>query len=336
MHAPHPRVPWRQTAGALLAGLALAGLDACSRPPPEPIPVLMYHHVAPDPGTDVWTVSVAEFRRQIADLKAAGYRAILPREIAKLRPWKFWQPRKPIVLTFDDGLLSVLTEAEPVLREAGFRAICYLITGSVAATPAERMQYGGYDCLSWEEVRAMQARGTIAFGIHSHSHAQRPDRLAQEAAECRRIFLDETGVETREFCHPYGRAPEILVAAVSNAGYRTAMVCEDRLFAPGLGTDWLRIPRVSVYGGHHGFAATPPIRAEPGTVAAEVRNAGVPLPVRGILREADTGRAWPLQPSGRLGPEPQAWRWTGLPPDLDPANLRVEIWEQNGLFRYFP
>ena len=332
MRAPTPCMSWRQAVRTLLAGAALALLGACSRPPPEPVPVLMYHHLAADPGADVWTVSVAEFRRQIAALKAAGYQTVLPGELRAGGA----RPPKPIVLTFDDGLLSTLTEAEPILRGAGFRAIGYLITGTVAAVPADRMKYGTYDCLTWEEVRAMQARGTFAFGIHSHSHAQQPARLARESTECRRIFLNQTGVEARDFCYPYGRAPEILVAAVSNAGYRTAMVCEDRLFVLLPGADWLRIPRVSIYGGRHGFSATAPVRADAGGVEADVRNAGVPLPVRGILRDGATGRAWPLQPSGRLGPKPQTWRWTDLPSELDPAALQVEIWEHNGLFRYFP
>jgi peptidoglycan/xylan/chitin deacetylase (PgdA/CDA1 family) len=332
MRPPNPCSSWLPAARALLAGAALAALAACSRPPAEPIPVLMYHHVAPDPGRDVWTVSTDEFRRQIAALKAAGYETVLPGELRAGGA----RPAKPIVITFDDGLLSTLGEAEPILREAGFRAINYLITGFVADVPANRMKYGTYDCLSWEEVRAMQSRGTFVFGIHSHSHAQQPARLAQEAAECRRTFQDKTGLDALDFCYPYGRAPESLVAAVSNAGYRTAMVCEDRRFVPGPGADWLRIPRVSVYGGHHEFSATPPVRAGPGAVGAEVRNAGVPLPVRGVLRDAATRRAWTFQPPGRLGPAPQAWRWTDLPADLDPASLQVEIWEQNGLFRYFP
>lgn len=332
MPPPNPRISWLPAARALLAGAALAALAACARPLAEPIPVLMYHHVAPDPGRDVWTVATDEFRRQIAALKAAGYETVLPGELRAGGA----RPLKPLVITFDDGLLSTLTEAEPILRAAGFRAICYLITGSVADTPAERMKYGTYDCLTWEDVRAMQSRGTFAFGIHSHSHAGQPDRIAQEAAECRRIFRDKTGVATRDFCYPYGAAPNHLVQAVAAAGYRTAMVCADRLFVPGLGADWLRIPRVSVYGGRHDFSATPPARAESGAIAADVRNAGVPLPVRGVLRDSATGRAWNLQPPDRLGPELQTWRWTDLPADLDPAALQVEIWEQNGLFRYFP
>ena len=325
------RRPWIP----LLAWVALVALGACARRPSEPISILMYHHVAADPGTDVWTVSVAEFRRQIADLKAAGYQTILPTDLAKIGRRTSRLPRKPIVIAFDDGLLST-AEAEPILREAGFQAICYLITGFVADVPADRMTYGTYECLTWEEVRAMQKRGTFVFGIHSHSHSGSPARLAQETAESRRLFKSKTDEETRDYCYPYGVAPDFLVQAVSNAGYRTAMVCEDRTFIPAPGADLFRIPRVSVYGGRHAFSATPAARTDSGACCAEVRNNGVPLPVLGRLRDESSGRTWSLQPTARLGPQSQSWCWTNLPADLDPASLQVEIWEQNGLFQYHP
>ena len=325
--------------GRAIAGLALPlllALPGCRPGPPKPIPVLMYHQVAPDPGGDVWTVSTAEFRRQIADLKAAGFRTILPADLPRIRPWKFWLPRKPVIITFDDGLLGAATEAEPILREAGFKAISYLILGFIADTPAERKQYRADDCLTWEEVRAMQARGVFVCGVHSFSHTPAPALQAQETAECRNIFRRKTEVETRDYCYPYGGAPDPLRQAVADAGYRTAMICEDRLFSPGPGTDLLRIPRVSVYGGRHAFAATPLSGPANGAFRAEVKNEGVPLPVRGVLRDAQTGRTWPFQPERRLDGHPQTWLWTNLPPQLSAAALQIEIWEQNGLFRYRP
>lgn len=323
--------------GILPAAAALvAGTTGCSPQPPEPIPILMYHHIAQDPGGDVWTISTEEFRRQIAELHAAGYQTLLPEDLAQIRRWKFWLPRKPILLTFDDGLLSTLVEAEPVLRQAGFQAICYLITGSIADTPAERMGYRVYECLTWEEIRAMQERGTIVFGIHSHSHSSDSARVAQEAAECRNIFHQKTGKKTRDFCYPYGAAPDGLVQAVSNAGYRTAMICEDRMFRPGPDADLFRIPRVSVYGGHHEFSATPASRSEEGTFCATVQNNGIPLPVRGVLREPQTGQTWTLLPEARLDGHVQTWCWTNLPPGMAAADPQIEIWEQNGLFRYYP
>lgn len=331
-----PRERFRKWPRLLPFLCALLLLSACSQHRPESIPILMYHHLAPDPGDDVWTVSIDEFRRQIADLKDAGYRALLPGDLAKRRAWKFWLPRKPVLITFDDGLLSTMTEAEPILREAGFRAICYLITGSTADTPGERMTYGTYECLSWEEVRAMQQRGTFVFGIHSHSHAGDPVRLAREAAACRQLFESKTHRKTRDYCYPYGIAPDVLVQAVSNAGYRTAMVCEDQMLSLAAPVDFFRIPRVSIYGGQHEFSVLPGAPPDAGAFCAEVRNQGVPLPVQGVLRDETSGRAWTLQPSARLGPQPQSWRWTNQLPDPNAGTLTVEIWEQNGLSRYFP
>ena len=308
---------------ALALALALAGAAGCGRAAPETVPVLMYHHLAPDPGGDVWTVGTDEFRRQVADLQAAGYRTILPGDLARRRPWKFWQPRKPVVITFDDGLRSTLTDAEPILRAAGFRAICYLITGNVADAPETRVKYRQDDSLIWPEVRDMLARGTVAFGIHSHSHAPDPARLALEAAECRRIFRRQTGAETRDYCYPYGVAPDVLREAVVAGGYRTATICDDRTFTNAPGADYFRIPRVSVFGGVHRFAVAPDPAPANGGFCAEARNDGSPLPARGVLRDAATGRRWDLPPVDRFDSHPRRWCWTNLPPDL--AAPQVEI-----------
>ena len=162
---------------AVLAAFAAGG---CGFQSPKSIPVLMYHGLAADPGPDVWTVSTEEFRRQVADLKAAGYRTILPADLEKRHRWKLRFVRKPILITFDDGLRSVLTEAEPILREAGFRATAYLILSTIADAPAARLQYRQDDCLVWPEVRDLLARGTFAFGIHSFSHTSDPARQALE------------------------------------------------------------------------------------------------------------------------------------------------------------
>ncbi len=323
--------PWIPAIGLLFLLLAAIGYALGK---PRSVPVLMYHHIAPDPGTDIWDVSTDDFRHQIAGLKAAGYHSILPADLEPSRRWRLLFHRKPILITFDDGLLSVMTEAEPILREAGFHAISYLILGFIADTPAQRQRYRNDDCLTWEEVRAMQARGTIAFGIHSFSHAPDPARQALEVRECREIFKRKTGVKPTDYCYPYGGASDPLRAAVAAAGYRTAMVCSDRLFTLAPRADLLRIPRISVYGGRHDIHASPPSPSADGFCAV-VRNDGVPLPVAACLRDTLTGRSWPLaSPVPRLGPQPQTWSWTHLPPGLSPEHLKVEIWEQNQLFQY--
>jgi hypothetical protein len=181
----------------------------------------------------------------------------------------------------------------------------------------------------------MARRGTIHFGIHSATHAQNPRLQAAEAGRARAILRAKTGLLATDYCYPYGNAPDALRAAVAAAGYRTAMVCADRVFRPADDADLLRIPRVSIYGGQHAFAVTPGAAVEQGSFTAEVHNRGVALPVRGVLRASGTGGGtWSLRPARRLDARPQQWRWTNLPPATAAAELHVEIWEQNGLFRY--
>ncbi len=325
---------WRR-ATRFLALLLLAA-PGCRRPPaPDELPVLMYHNIAEHPGNDVWSVATEEFRRQLEDLKLAGHATILPHELPR-GPRGGKLPAKPLVITFDDGLLSVMTEAEPLLRAAGFRAICYLITDYIADHPAQRRDYRGEPCLTWEEIRAMARRGVIAFGIHSATHAQNPRLQAVEVERARAILRAKTGLDSTDYCYPYGNAPAMLRDAVAAAGYRTALICGDRLFRPAADTDLLRIPRVSVYGGKHDFGVTPGASLEQGSFSATVSNRGVALPVRGLLRENGTGRSWHHDPGRRLDATPRQWRWTNLPPDVAAERLRVEIWEQNELFRYHP
>lgn len=317
----------------ICGGLLLSAVGCRKVPPPAPVavPVLMYHHVAADPGADVWTVSPEEFRGQMAQLKAAGFTSILPADLVAAGRGKKL-PAKPVLITFDDGLHSVKEVAEPVLRALGFRAVVYLITGFIAETPATRMSYKDYACLTWPEVRELADGNTMVFGIHSHTHSQSPARVAQEVAAARALFQEKTGRAAGDFCYPYGVAPDFLAQAVSNAGYQTAMICEDRVFWAGTGADLFHIPRVSIYGGHHDFQVGAILAATNAVLCASVQNRGVPLPVAAGYRAGNAAGFWQYRPATRLGPQVQNWCWSNVPPG---AGL-VEIWEQNLLFRYYP
>ena len=60
----------------LLMGAALPGLR-------QPLLILMYHNLAPDgESVEGMAVTVGRFREDVAALRAAGYTAVLPRELA--------------------------------------------------------------------------------------------------------------------------------------------------------------------------------------------------------------------------------------------------------------
>ena len=306
----------------------------------------MYHGIVETPNGDVWTVSRDEFAMQMRQLREAGFSSLLPDDLDRARRGLFLLPRKPVVITFDDGFRNNLQLAEPILRENGMHAICYLILGHVADFPAERSTYRGYENLVWPEVREAARRGTFAFGVHSVSHIARDPGAARQIREVprtRRLFRSKAGFGSRAYSYPFGSNPDPLREAVRKAGYRTSVVCEHRVFHFSRKADFLRIPRVSVHGGVHAFRLASADWGDDGSLRVVVSNRdGVGLHLVGILRDLRTGREGTCADGvARIGSDRKsrpeaAWSWSGIPADAaaDPGRFEIELREPNGLFVY--
>lgn len=305
------------------------------------VPVLMYHNVLDDEDLSLWQVSAEEFARQMDELKAAGWKTILPDDIWRASRGLCILPRKPIVITFDDGYEGVMKFAEPVLKKHGFKAICYLIVGRIAGEGPERGSFDSGPLLSTNEVADMAARGTVAFGSHSMSHKPIVGRLANEIRESRYALRRLTGVKTHSYCYPHGLyGHDAMYDALRAAKFRTALICEDELYRFGVETNLLAIPRVSVYGGRHDFRIAQASLAG-GHADVTVLNEGAAVPVRCLLRERADGRQFISDgPPVRLGQGRRAegtsarFHWSSLPEDLDASSLEAIVCEQNGLFTY--
>ena len=181
------------------------------------IPILMYHVIAPvPPGAarpDLW-VAPARFRRQMRALAAAGYHAITLR-----RAYDAWTrgaglPRRPVVVSFDDGSLSHSIHAAPVLRALGWPGVLNLALDHVGR--------GG--------ITAPRVRRLIADGWEVDSHTLThvdlttvgPRRLRRELRGSRRELRRRFGVPADFLCYPSGRFDPAIAAAAAAAGYRAA------------------------------------------------------------------------------------------------------------------
>ena len=296
---------------------------------PRDIPVLMYHNVLPAVEADsVWKVTAEEFRRQMDDLRDAGYQTILPDDIRRASCGWGWLPPKPVVVTFDDGYEGVMRYAEPILRDHGFRGICYVVVNRLGADGEPRPVFDSGPLLTTNEVAAMAARGTVAIGVHSLMHRRDPKQLAAEARVGRYELRKRTGVKSKSYCYPFGMYSQpFMREAVEAAHYRTALICEDRMFHYAPDADWLAIPRLSVYGGPHDIRMEA-VDFEKGIV--NVSNGGCELPLKAVMRDPATGRE-AESPAVRVGPKTRVLCVDGAG---FPTNAVVELRDATGLFRY--
>ena len=152
-----------------------------------------------------------------------GYRAVTLFDV-----WEHWHgrgalPRKPIVLTFDDGDSSVARFALPELRRLGWPGVLNLKVGNLP------------DGIRPKEVRALVEAGW-ELGAHTITH---PDlttlsdqALTREVEGSKREIEQRFGVKVRFFCYPSGRFDPRVVAAVRAAGFLGATTTAGRVGRP--------------------------------------------------------------------------------------------------------
>jgi len=325
--------PWRRIIFTVLAVPALLGLIVLAVYVAgirlaQRVPILMYHRVADDAPDDVWTVTTADFERQLSQFKAEGYHTYWPDEIHWNRMIGGKRLQKPLILTFDDGDLSVLETVEPLLEKYGFKAIAYCATAQIADTPASRQNDAGHRYLTWTEIRAMRERGIMEIGAHGHQHI-RADLAADPALEITRCIDDfkQKGKFTpNSYSYPFGVFQPAGIRMLRAHGFTTAVTCSERYARIAWGAKPMKLPRFWVCGGRHVFTITP----LPGpTTGYEIIHQGIPLSVCIHWTDPD-GK--PIAAAGSPQPLEAAMQCTfpGKPP---PSDINVQIWDQNNICR---
>ena len=86
------------------------------------IPILMYHSIINDHDG---SVSVKSFKKQMILMKKMGYQTIDFKDLEDNCD------KKKFIITFDDGYESVFLNALPILKQLGFKAICFIVTNQI-------------------------------------------------------------------------------------------------------------------------------------------------------------------------------------------------------------
>lgn len=223
-------------------GLAASGNPARQK---VTVPVLMYHRVAPmSTATNATsynlTVTPAQFREQMAWLKRNGYTAISQAELFRAIEDGAALPKKPVVLTFDDGYVDAVKDVLPVLEPLGWPGTFFIISSRI----------GERAFLTAQQIRRLSAAG-MDIGSHTVDHLELPSlsesSRAQQLTQSRKELEKVLGHPVRWFCYPAGRNDAASAASVEKAGYLLGYTTEG---GSVLRADSLsQLPRVRVSGG---------------------------------------------------------------------------------------
>ena len=208
---------------------------------------LMYHRFG-DSTRDPLCVDTETFEKQVRWL-AQEKLAVSVDQLMAFLEGRGTIRRGSVLITVDDGYLSVLSHMAPILHRYRVPAVAYVTTGRLGSDrPDARERY-----LSWDEAAKLPELG-ITVGSHAHTHrslGRMPLAQARdEGARSRELLQSRLGIEASSFAYPYGMRPDHspkTAAVLRELGYRSVFTAMHGAIVPG--SDPHSLPRIKVEGG---------------------------------------------------------------------------------------
>lgn len=183
--------------------------------------VLTYHYfdrgkpVGIKPEDYEFSMAAGQFAAHCRQLQESGYR-IIPPEVVTSLPQETLDDRRQVLVTIDDGHASVAESAAEILMEQRILPVISVITDHVG-----RPYY-----MNWGQLRELAMAG---FSVQSHTKSHRdltrlrPDELAAELGDSKKIIEDNIGLPVTTLTIPMGRLNKAVLAAARAAGYAIVM-----------------------------------------------------------------------------------------------------------------
>ncbi len=229
-------------------GVSAAASASAGRPGMDPVPILMYHVIAPPPPGAPFPglyVQPTEFAEQMQALKGAGWHAVTLDQVEAY--WRRGVPLgvgKPIVISFDNGYNSQYTQALPVLRRLG-----WVGDENIQLTGLPPSQGG----LGPDQIRGLLSAGW-ELDTQGISHADLitldAEQLRYQVTNARQMLQRRYHVPVNWFCYPSGHYNPAVVAVVEAAGFVGATTVVPGWTHPD--DDPYRLHRLRVLGGTTG------------------------------------------------------------------------------------
>jgi|GEM_PF-2458544 Predicted xylanase/chitin deacetylase len=207
------------------------------------IPILEYHNLTVDPGkVDSWTLSAKDFDNQISYLKENCHVVPLKSLLGNIDNG-IPVPDHTVAITFDDGYQSNYTLAYPILEKYQTPATFFIVGKYV------QNNGGGYQSMTWDELKLMNSSGLIDIESHSYDlhhrvpgspksdwapaalthimingkaedQKQYDQRIQSDLTQARQDIKAQLGYDSDILCWPYGANDKHSTTLARQAGFK--------------------------------------------------------------------------------------------------------------------
>lgn len=201
------------------------------------IPILMYHSISDADSNNNLLVPPSMFEEQMAWLEANEFTAMnLDEALEAMETGKV--PKRPVVITFDDGYSDNYTSAFPSLKNHGLKATFFVITDGVD---------NGY-YMSSDMLKEMQSAG-MSIENHTANHLELDKLSRQDAYDAIKrgqdFLRNNIGSDANYLCYPVGKYNDETIEIQQELGIKAATTTQGGISSVGDGLYQLK--RVRIY-----------------------------------------------------------------------------------------
>ncbi len=212
------------------------------------LPILMYHGITEDPKkVGKFVISKKMLEEDLLYLKEMGYTTVTMDEVIGYVKKGEQLPKKPIILTFDDGYYNNYCYAYPLLQKYQMKAVISLIGKYTDLYSENHEENPKYSHITWDEAKEMMESGLVEFQNHSydmHTNTQGRDGTKKKQGESTQVYakvlrddilyLQEKmqvhiGYTPTTFAYPFGSVSEDSYAILEEMGFQASLSCEEKI-----------------------------------------------------------------------------------------------------------
>lgn len=212
------------------------------------VPILMYHSILKDPNrSGKYVVTPTTLENDMIYLKEHGYETVLAKDLIAYVYDDKPLPKKPIVLTFDDGHFNNMVYLLPLLEKYQMKAVISVVGNYTEQFSQSDGHNPNYSYLTWEDIKKIEDSGRIEIANHTYHLHEKSSRkgcsiLEGEAVEEYRNHLkkdlEKLQVALKEkadiqssvtFTYPFGYICPESQKTVEEIGFLASLSCYERI-----------------------------------------------------------------------------------------------------------
>ncbi len=211
------------------------------------LPILMYHHFSKNKADiNEYVISPENFEEDLKYITQKGYTTVsiadLENFIQKGKPL----PKKPIIITVDDGYLSFYEYAYPLLKKYNCKAVLSIIGFYTEFYNDFEKRDARYTHVTYSDIKDMLSSGLIEIANHSYNMHDLKKRhgikklksesteqykaiLCEDILNTQKLMEDKVDIKPYIYTYPFGYHSAFTDNIIKELGFRASFICEERV-----------------------------------------------------------------------------------------------------------